>query len=164
MDSSADSYTFSIPASVTIDPVTQYGYGTVTLKSGWTLVSVNGIKLNISNVANGVNNGYKKSSIGDFEITSAEYQNFTLTTADGETATYAIQASGLKPFALQANSYTISNGSTYVCSTAYDHTLINAEKGGDNTTDQTCELTFYVQTMPAAGVYTDTITFAITTY
>lgn len=43
VDSSADSYTFSIPAAVTIDPVTQYGYGTITLKAGWELISVNSI-------------------------------------------------------------------------------------------------------------------------
>lgn len=35
VDSTADHYTFTIPAAVVIDPVTQYGYGALTLKAGW---------------------------------------------------------------------------------------------------------------------------------
>lgn len=153
VDSSADSYTFTIPAAVTIDPATQRGEGVVTLKAGWELVSVNGISIAISKAANGVVNCYSNTAI----FNSQNFQNFKLINDAGSIATYGIKASTHRyPMADQSLS-----GSFY--STAYTDSLIEVRKGGDNTVDKTSTLEFYVHVMPEAGVYTDTLTFAITT-
>lgn len=71
VDSTADSYTFTIPASVVIDPTTQYGYGDVTLKAGWELVSVNSVTIHISNVANGVKEQTYTDKVNKLDFESA---------------------------------------------------------------------------------------------
>lgn len=153
VDSTADTYIFTIPAAIVIDPGTQYGYGTLTLKAGWELISVNEIDLAISNVANGV-----KSNTQVTNIKNRDAMNFTLKNSDGSVSVgYGIKSDKTsRPF---ANNGSISNPSTE----NYTNTLISATKADSNTEDKTCTLTFYVYELPVAGIYTDIITFAITT-
>lgn len=157
IDSSADTYVFTIPSAVVINPKTQYGYGTVTLKAGWELISVNGISISISSAANSVGDHFpfEKQNINALQT----YLNFSMTSSDGQSVPYAIKASTL-PYPL-AKKDRDSMGDGY--SSNYTNALISVTKGGSNTTDKTCDLTFYVNQMPGAGVYTDTLTFAITT-
>lgn len=152
VDNSADSFIVVIPSKVTIDPKTQYGYGDIVLKSGWELVSVNGLKVRLSAAANGIGTG--ESSGGS--ITGEVYQNFTLKSAEGNTATYAIKSS--------KHQYPFTAGTKTVYGAKYKTAdLISVVKGDDNQKDNACKLTFYVNKMPDAGVYTDTLTFSIIT-
>lgn len=151
MDSVVDNYTFTIPASVSIDPVTQYGYGTVSLKAGWELNAANGVEIAIASAANQVNNIYNSG----YALEDASAQIFTLVDAEGNKVKYGIRADGISStYALSG-----SNTSKYY----YKKPLISVLKGGDNQEDILCALTFYVRTAPANGVYSDTLTFAVTT-
>lgn len=153
VNNSRDTYIVVIPSKVEIDPVTQYGEGTITLKSGWQLISVNGLDVKLTEAENGILDGRNTKSSS---ITCTEFQNFKMKSEDGNTVTYAIQPSGKYP--LTAVNYTSSTFSYYKTN------LITISKGGDNSIDKTCTLTFYVEKMPPAGVYSDTLTFAIITY
>ena len=164
VDNSADSFIVVIPSKVTIDPKTQYGYGDIVLKSGWELISVNSLKVKLSEAANGVGTGqgYSYSNVDSQDVTVSAYQNFTLKSAEGNTATYAIKSSK-HDFPFTAGTKT-NTSSTYYHGTNYKTAnLISVVKGGDNQKDNVCKLTFYVQKMPDAGVYTDTLTFSIIT-
>ena len=152
VDNSADTYIVVIPSKVTIDPKTQYGYGDIVLKSGWELISVNSLTVRLSAAANGIGTGGNSVE----SVANGSYQNFTLKSAEGKTATYAIASSqhNNKPFTAYSNGYGIYYKTA---------NLISVVKGGDNQKDNVCKLTFYVQKMPDAGVYTDTLTFSIIT-
>ena len=154
VNNNRDTYIVVIPSKVEIDPVTQYGEGTITLKSGWQLISINGLDVKLTEAENGVGTSVDSSNVS---ITNSNYQNFKMKSESGNTVTYAIQPSGLKPLSA-AGSNTRPELFTY-----YSASLISINKGGDNSTDKSCTLTFYVKTMPPAGIYTDTLTFSIVT-
>ena len=164
VDRSMDSYTVVILSKVTIDPKTQYGYGDVVLKAGWELVSVNSLKVQLSGAENGIADNYiaigSSTTYSDAYLKDSSFQNFKLKN-ENKMANYAIKASTVSwPFAKTSR----SGGaySSYHYSSAYDTNLLSVAKGGDNTEDKICSLTFYVKNMPAdPGVYTDTLTFAI---
>ena len=154
VNSARDTYIVIIPSRVEIDPVTQYGEGTITLKSGWSLISVNGLDVRLTAAENGV-----KSQPPQYDITHSFNQNFTMKSASGESVTYAIKPEYCNPGPVRG----LSAYSDSTC-TPYDQlSLIWVNKGEDNTSDLSCTLTFYVKTMPPAGVYTDTLTFSIIT-
>ena len=167
VNNNRDSYIVVIPSKVEIDPVTQYGEGTITLKSGWTLISVNGLDVKLTKAANGVGTGISTSSYGSTpsnDITNNYFQNFTMKSDTGDAVTYAIMPSNNTPFTANSNAggYSYSNNIRYG-GTMYNTSLISVNKGGDNSTDQSVTLTFYVKTMPPAGIYSDTLTFSIVT-
>ena len=164
VDNARDTYIVVIPSKVEIDPVTQYGTGTITLKSGWQLISINGLDVRLTAAENGIGSGaydYSNSNnpVGaNFNVNDTIYQNFKMKSTTGKTCTYAIKASTInQPF----TSWTNSSGGKP--NGHYSKNLISVNKGGDNTKDKTCTLTFYVAKMPPAGVYTDTLTFSIIT-
>ena len=153
VDNTRDTYIVVIPSKVEIDPVTQYGYGTITLKSGWQLISVNGLEVKLTAAENGIGGGGYSNTDWTLDVTNEYYRNFKLKNASGDVAKYAIKPSTFKAPLTSATGW---NGD-------YANSLISVNKGGDNTSDKTCTLTFYVTTMPPAGVYTDTLTFSIVT-
>lgn len=159
VDNARDTYIVVIPSKVEIDPVTQYGTGTIMLKSGWQLISINGLDVKLTAAENGIGSGYV-NNISSSPVTESRYQNFKMKNASGNTVTYAIKPSGFN--------YPLTGSSVYPLNSSYGsgfykNSLISITKGGDNSSDRTCTLTFYVQTMPPAGVYTDTLTFSIVT-
>ena len=156
VDNARDTYIVVIPSRVEIDPVTQYGYGTITLKSGWQLISVNGLDVKLTAAENGIGSGCD-SFYDPYTVTNSNYQNFKMKNASGNTVTYAIKPSTInQPLTSYIYNGNYPNG-------YYSKSLLSINKGGDNSSDKTCTLTFYVQTMPPAGVYTDTLTFSIVT-
>ena len=160
VDNARDTYIVVIPSKVEIDPVTQYGYGTITLKSGWQLISVNGLDVRLTEAENGIGGGYSDSSSS---ITTSSYQNFKMKTSSGNTVSYAIKPSNFSGPMHNSGTHYVSGYGTTTHTQNYLNNLISVNKGGDNSNDKTCTLTFYVQTMPPAGVYTDTLTFSIVT-
>ena len=148
VDNNRDSYIVVIPSKVEIDPVTQYGEGTITLKSGWVLISVNKLGVKLTAAKNGIGDGVITSGT-QHPITASEYQNFKMTNAAGNSVRYAIAASGQE-----------SPLYAWACENYY---LLSVNKGENNSEDVSCTLTFYVPWMPPAGVYTDTLTFSIVT-
>ena len=176
VDNSADTYIVVIPSKVTIDPKTQYGYGDIVLKSGWELISVNNLKVKLSEAANGIEEGraYDIEPRSGHGIKAKAFQNFKLKSAEGKTATYAIASNRhAHPFTAGADTERTNSTATYNGTGGYYYyyfgtnyknaNLISVVKGGDNQADSVCKLTFYVDKMPDAGVYTDTLTFSIIT-
>ena len=155
VDSARDSYIVVIPSTVEIDPVTQYGEAAITLKSGWVLISVNGLDVKLTGAENGIGAGVYNINL-PYPVTHSSYQNFKMKSASEDFVTYAI-----KPSNFSAPMHSMNNNNNYLG--YYLDSLISVDKGGDNTEDQTCTLTFYVATMPPEGVYTDTLTFTIST-
>ena len=154
VNNNRDTYIVVIPSKVEIDPVTQYGEGTITLKSGWTLISVNGLDVKLTAAANGIADYYENS----FDV--SKFQNFKMISDEGNAVYYAIVPSNLgKPLSLYNHYYS----STTIFSYQYNTNLISINKGGDNSEDQSCTLKFSLKTMPPAGIYYDTLTFSIIT-
>lgn len=142
IDHDDNNFVVVIPASVTIDTDKKEGSFDIVLKSGWKLVSSNGLRVRVKEFANGV-------------ATHATYNAFTLKNAEGKTVKYEIDyVKG-------------SGGSTnYLTGSSYNTVdLIAVAKGNTNTADKKTTLKLRVPTLPTdPGVYTDTITFAITLY
>ena len=165
VDNSSDTYIVVIPSRVVIDPKTQYGEGTITLRSGWELISINGLDIKLTAAENGIGQGSPRaesSSPALNDITNASYQNFYMKTSTDKTVSYAIQPNDRMPLTAYENAGSYGSGYRNGGS-LYSDSLISVNKGGDSTEDKSCTLTFYVRTMPEAGVYTDTLTFSIVT-
>lgn len=147
VDPDANSFVVVIPASVTIDEETQEGSFDVTLKSGWKLVSSNGLRVRIKEFAN-----------------SSNSSSFVLKNSDGSTGSYSLSAKAAGSsswMSLCRSSGSLASG--WANYTTYD--LIDVEKGDSTESDQTATLKLRVPTLPTApGEYTDTITFGITLY
>lgn len=146
-----DDFTVIIPASVTIDPETKTGTGTITLKAGYVLGGdFRTMYVRLAGAENG---------IGD--AVSSPYLNFTLKSEEGTTCKYKLRADNASsPFA----SRDTSGPSQVPTATDYhDFNLISATSTEDNSADKTCTLTYTVPTLPIAGTYTDTLTFSIVT-
>ena len=146
-----DDFTVIIPASVTIDPETKTGTGTITLKAGYVFgADFRTMYVRLAGAENG---------IGDY--TSSPYLNFTLKSEDGITCKYVLKANNASyPFASKDR----PNIGQAATATDYHYfNLISATSTEDNSADKTCELTYTVPTLPIAGTYTDTLTFSIVT-
>ena len=141
VDSARDSYIVVIPSTVEIDPFTQNCRAEITLKSGWVLISVNGLDVKLAAAENGIGN-----NTGSYYPSS--FMNFQMRSATDDFVRYAINPSS---FNMPIHSGNSTNA------------LISVDKYGDNTEDISCVLWFYVQKMPPEGVYTDTLTFTIST-
>lgn len=141
IDPDANSFVVVIPASVTIDPETKYGYFDVVLKAGWKLVSSNSLKVKIKGFAN-----------------TPTSNNFQLKNAEGTTANYSLGYSGYSTAISDSNDYTYFSVSSYSSTS-----LITVSKSTSTSADKAASLKLYVPTLPTEpGEYTDTITFAIT--
>ena len=142
-----DDFTVIIPASVTIDPETKTGTGTITLKAGYVLGGdFRTMYVRLAGAENGIG-----------EVAASPYLNFTLKSEKGTACRYALKADNAKyPF----SAYAVVNAAV-----AYYRTfnLITATSTEDNSADKTCTLTYTVPTLPVAGTYTDTLTFSIVT-
>lgn len=135
-----DDFTVIIPASVTIDPETKKGTGTITLKAGYVLGGdFKKLYVRLAGAENGIASG-------------SSTLNFTLKSEKGTTCNYVLKADNATyPFS--------SSGATDY----HDFNLISATSTEDNSADKTCTLTYTVPTLPIAGTYTDTLTFSIVT-
>ena len=149
-----DDFTVIIPASVTIDPETKKGTGTITLKAGYVLGGdFRTMYVKLAGAENGIGDDTSSTS------TVKDLMNFTLKAEDGTTCGYSLKASN-------AN-YAFSSKGTFSYegyATCYKgFALISATSTEDNSADKTCTLTYTVPTLPIAGTYTDTLTFSIVT-
>ena len=149
VDNSSDNFTVVIPSSITIDQGTQYGYGQIVLKKNWELSSYNGLSVWLDSAENGIGN----TALYSGSITNCK--NLTLKSQEGVAVTYGMTI-GSRIVTTGG-----SNNSSYL-TIAQDY-IIHVKKGDANTQDITKEIVCYVGTMPSAGVYTDTLTFTITT-
>lgn len=152
-----DDFTVIIPASVTIDPETKTGTGTITLKAGYVFgANFRKMYVRLAEAENGVGSDYAHDTSGAKSVA-----NFTLKSEDGKTCKYSVKASNAAySFSTVDRDYGSSNG----YSTSYKtFNLITATSTEDNSADKTCELTYTVPTLPIAGTYTDTLTFSIIT-
>lgn len=150
-----DDFTVIIPASVTIDPETKTGTGTITLKAGYVFgANFRKMYVTLAGAENGIGSKYGTSA------SSAEVlSNFTLKSEDGKTCAYSVKASNAN-YAFS----TIDGNSQAKCATSYkSFSLITATSTENNSADKTCTLTYTVPTLPIAGTYTDTLTFSIVT-
>lgn len=129
-----DSYTITIPSNVEIDPRTKKGTGKITLSDeNLDLVSCTGLNVVISTAKNPT---AKKAR--DFD------PFFTL--KDDSTK--------------QTKIYQIKNeNSDYV---GVGETVLSYKKDTKLTEPLTQTLTYYVESLPTEGTYTDTLTFAVT--
>ena len=138
-----------IPAAVTIDPETQNGKLDVVLKSGWKLISSNGLCIRIKGFAN------------EISTTVDDKAAFTLKSSEGKSVKYGINYKNSS-----GNIITLT-GKDYA-SYFYKYNVVNlidVNKASSNTADIKNSLNLYVPTLPTdPGVYTDTITFGITLY
>lgn len=138
-----------IPASVTIDPSTKEGTFDVVLKSGWKLVSCNGLRVRIKEFANGV---------------AKEAPYFTLKNSDGTSVGYSIYQT----------SPTSSRRVWLGLETAYpsgsddhkakwdEHNVVYVTRTQSNQTDVTKNYCILLSKLPTEpGEYTDIITFSI---
>lgn len=161
-----DDFTVIIPASVTIDPETKTGTGTITLKAGYVLGGdFKKLYVRLAGAENGIESGMSKAN----DASSAEVlTNFTLKSEDGKTCKYSVKASNA-PYAFSkvgSSSYggTYGGSVTWNYATDYhDFNLISATSTENNSADKTCTLTYTMPTLPIAGTYTDTLTFSIVT-
>lgn len=146
-----DDFTVIIPASVTIDPETKTGTGTITLKEGYVFgADFRTMYVRLAGAENGIG-----------EDVSSPYLNFTLKSEEGTTCKYALKADKATfPFASRA---TIHFAQAATATDYHDFNLISATSTEDNSADKTCTLTYTVPTLPIAGTYTDTLTFSIVT-
>lgn len=151
-----DDFTVIIPASVTIDPETKTGTGTITLKAGYVFgADFRKLYVRLAGAENGIGSNYSSNSV---EAKSVE--NFTLKSEDGKTCTYSVKASNAS-YSFSSDDRDSMNGGK---STGYKtFNLISATSTEDNSADKTCVLTYAVKTLPIAGTYTDTLTFSIVT-
>lgn len=170
IDRAADSYIVTIPAAVEIDPISKSGSATLTLKKDWQLISCNRLYVRLTEAAGGISDDYVykavTSTITDEYILHSPYSaNFTMlysNTTGSFRCPYAIKASNAYyPFSgSTARSGSVNGINCYTH--VYTHDLLSAVRGEDNSEDQTCDLVFYVPTMPTEpGTYTDTLTFSI---
>lgn len=149
-----DDFTVIIPASVTIDPETKKGTGTITLKAGYVFgADFRKLYVRLAGAENGIG-----SKDGSTASAAEVLQNFTLKSEDGKTCAYVLKANNAK-YAFSSTSGTHPNLAT--CYKAFN--LISATSTEDNSADKTCVLTYTVPTLPIAGTYTDTLTFSIVT-
>ena len=141
-----DDFTVIIPASVTIDPETKTGTGTITLKAGYVFgADFRTMYVRLAGAENGIGKG-----------TTSPYLNFTLKSEKGTTCPYALKADNAKePFTNYGGTSSTPNYRSF--------NLITATSTEDNSADKTCTLTYTVPTLPVAGTYTDTLTFSIVT-
>ena len=86
-----DDFTVIIPASVTIDPETKTGTGTITLKAGYVLGGdFKKLYVRLAGAENGIESGMSKAN----DASSAEVlTNFMLKSEDGKTCKYSVKAS-----------------------------------------------------------------------
>ncbi len=149
-----DDFTVIIPASVTIDPETKKGTGTITLKAGYVFgADFRKLYVRLAGAENGIG-----SKDGSTASAAEVLQNFTLKSEDGKTCSYVLKANNAK-YAFSSTSGTHPNLAT--CYKGFN--LISATSTEDNSADKTCTLTYTVPTLPIAGTYTDTLTFSIVT-
>lgn len=161
-----DDFTVIIPASVTIDPETKKGTGTITLKAGYVLGGdFKKLYVRLAGAENGIENGRGSEN----NKSSAETMtNFTLKSEDGKTCKYSVKASNAS-YAFSgvgSSSYSSAYGGStawYYATDYHDFNLISATSTESNSADKTCTLTYTVPTLPIAGTYTDTLTFSIVT-
>ena len=136
-----------IPATVEIEPTTQYGEVAITLKSGWKLVSVNELKVRIKEFANGASTSTSTSRL------------FKLKNAEGTTASYEIyyKLDTMSTYSTQAFN-AVPTGDNYWPT----KNLIKVTKSTSTANDRTASLKVNVPVLPTEpGEYTDVITFAI---
>lgn len=153
IDPESNEFVVVIPATVEIDPETKQADSQIVLKSGWKLISCNGLTVRLKSSQN-------YSGTIDMLLTSGAY--WDMINENNRHASYAI---AVKPHgetsytslnAYKGTSGTINNFWTYV-------DLINVARTDDNSTDTVCDIRFKVPTLPTApGVYTDVLTFAVT--
>lgn len=149
-----DDFTVIIPASVTIDPETKKGTGTITLKAGYVFgADFRKLYVRLAGAENGIG-----SKDGSTASAAEVLQNFTLKSEDGKTCSYVLKANNAK-YAFSSTSGTHPNLAT--CYKGFN--LISVTSTEDNSADKTCTLTYTVPTLPIAGTYTDTLTFSIVT-
>lgn len=150
-----DDFTVIIPASVTIDPETKKGTGTITLKAGYVFgADFRKLYVQLAGAENGIGSKYGTSA-----YLAEVLSNFTLKSEDGKTCAYSVKASNAD-YAFS----TIGGSSQAQYATSYkSFSLISATSTEDNSADKTCTLTYTVPTLPVAGTYTDTLTFSIVT-
>lgn len=150
-----DDFTVIIPASVTIDPETKTGTGTITLKAGYVLGGdFRTMYVRLAGAENGIG-----SMTGSSSESADVLQNFTLKSEDGKSCVYSVKASNAN-YAFS----TKDAGAYPAYATGYkSFNLISATSTEDNSADKTCVLTYVVRTLPVAGTYTDTLTFSIVT-
>lgn len=150
-----DDFTVIIPASVTIDPETKTGTGTITLKAGYVFgADFRKLYVRLAGAENGIG-----AATAPTQYRGEWLQNFTLKSEDGKTCTYAVKASNA------SCAFSTSSGDNKErFATSYKaFNLISATSTEDNGADKTCVLTYTVETLPVAGTYTDTLTFSIVT-
>ncbi len=141
-----DDFTVIIPASVTIDPETKTGTGTITLKAGYVFgADFRTMYVRLAGAENGIGRD------------SSSYLNFQLKSEKGTRCLYMLKADNAKyPFAdPDVVNLAVADYKTF--------NLITATSTEDNSADKTCVLTYTVDTLPVAGTYTDTLTFSIVT-
>lgn len=161
-----DDFTVIIPASVTIDPETKKGTGTITLKAGYVLGGdFKKLYVRLAGAENGIGD---VRSIDDGGKGAGILNNFTMKSADGKECKYSVKASNAKyAFSSKDTESHYSgglSGDTFWFATSYiNFNLISATSTEDNSADKTCTLTYTVPTLPIAGTYTDTLTFSIVT-
>lgn len=153
IDPESNEFVVVIPATVEIDPETKKGESQIVLKSGWKLVSCNGLVVKIKSSQN-----YTGSV--DFLISSGGY--WKLKNEESKSAQYAIAVK-------QPGETTYTRLNAYEGRTGTDSNfwtkveLINVARTDDNTADTVCDVRFTVPTLPTdPGVYTDVLTFAVT--
>lgn len=152
IDPESNEFVVVIPATVEIDPETKQADSQIVLKSGWKLISCNGLTVRIKSSQN-YNGPF------DFVISSGGY--WKLKNGNGKTAQYA---NGVKPNdadAMRALDAYDNRGTGPYFWTSVD--LINVSFTDDNSVDTVCDIRFKVPTLPTdPGVYTDVLTFAVT--
>lgn len=148
-----DDFTVIIPASVTIDPETKKGTGTITLKAGYVFgADFRKLYVILAGAENGIGSKTGHSS-GSADV----LENFTLKSEDGKTCTYSVKANNAK------YAFSTDGGQSTYATSYKSFNLISATSTEDNSADKTCVLTYTVPTLPVAGTYTDTLTFSIIT-
>ena len=141
-----------IPATAEIDPMTQKYEGQLILKSGWKLVSCNGLVVKIKSSAN---------HTADYDFIRGDGDYWKMKNADGNLAYYAIHAKPAGESSWTGLDAYNNNGTGYKYFTKFE--LINVTRSSDNTVDTICDIRFKVTDMPTnPGVYTDVLTFAVT--
>ena len=154
IDPEDNSFVVVIPASVTVDPVTQEGYMDIVLKAGWKLPSSNGLNVRIKEFANGPK--------ADSGVTAGNTYFLKLVNSEEQSANYRIAYSNLK--SSEATGYNYLGNNNEYSTMPYWKTkdLIHVDRTDSNAEDIYTSLRISVPTLPTdPGEYTDTITFVI---
>ena len=137
IDPTLDTYTITIPSSVTINPKNRQGTGDITLSNdGLELVSCRSLAVKLVAAENPI----KADAIKADDV-------FQMKNAEGTLTEYAIQKEG---------TYSISEKRI-----ALGDTVLSYMRTEKLTEPKTQKLIFYVSTLPTEGLYTDKLTFSV---